>query len=130
MQQDTESCLENTHFVKSHLKDTKELESFPQVPQGRVRSSRWPSLVSLLGTGGRRSTSHPQGHFGHIQQMMKMPFPGLESPYPKLSMKRPQGQRHRSRGVRVEVRTEAEAISKQPAMGETSEHLKVNQMKH
>lgn len=41
-----------------------------------------------------------------------------------------QGQRHRSRGVRAEVRTEAEAISKQPAMGETSQHVKVNQMKH
>lgn len=77
------------HFVKSHLKDTRELESFPQVPHGRVRSSRWPSLVSLLGIGGRRSTSHSQGHFGHIHQMLKMPFPGVESPHPKLPMKRP-----------------------------------------
>lgn len=36
-------------FVKSHPKDTKELESFPQVLQGRVRSSRCPHWWACCG---------------------------------------------------------------------------------
>lgn len=104
MQQDTESCLENTCFVKSHLKDTKELEfTPPPSPAGQGEKQQ----VALTGepAGDRWQEKHVSlsrtfwSHTANDENAISWPGePIPQTIHEKTPRTKAQGQRSQSHG--------------------------------